>query len=177
MRVPYIIPFLRSTTDEGKGYAYGGLFAYPFTNRPPPDQLFGQVTAHTNLVYYDWEASAPRIDEWIHIGQLLRVLLGMAQLPSHSASLAWLSAAKTNLTYSVTGMSETGPAQLTFTRVSTIGLTALEMHLLADWLESPRFPHGLNTFLGPHRPLRGPGAVSISPRNPPRRAPAPPPKR
>jgi len=38
---------------------------------------------------------------------------------------------------------------LTFARKSTLGFTALELHLLADWLESPRFPHGLHTFPAP----------------------------
>jgi len=156
--VPFIIPFLRSTTEGGSGFAFGGLFAYPFTNRPPPDLLFQQVTARTNLVYYDWELTGQRVDEWLHIGQLLRLLFGKAHLPPDSASMAWLNAAKTNLANCVTGVGETGPAQLTFSRASTAGLTALEMHLLADWLESPQFPHGFNTFLGPQRPLPRPGA-------------------
>jgi hypothetical protein len=46
-------------------------------------------------------------------------------------------------------MARTGPAQLDFTRQSTVGFNALELHLLADWLESPQFPHGLHTFLAP----------------------------
>jgi hypothetical protein len=158
--VPYMIAFLSSTTDSASGFAFGGLFAHPFTNRPPPDLLFQQVTAHTNLVYYDWEWTGQRVDEWLHIGQLLRLLFGKANLPSDSASMAWLNASKTNLANCVTGVAETGPAQLAFTRISTVGLTALEMHLLADWLESPQFPRGLNTFIGPQRtPLR-PGRVA-----------------
>jgi hypothetical protein len=156
--VPFMIPFLRSVADGGSGFAFGGLFAYPFTNQPPPGLLFQQVTARTNLVYYDWELTAPRVDEWIHIGQLLRRLLSKAGLPPDSASMAWLNAAKTNLADSVTGVGATGPAQLTFSRVSTTGLTAPEMHLLADWLESPQFPRGMHTFLGPQRPLLRPGA-------------------
>ena len=157
--VPFMVPFLRSTADSGSGFAFGGLFAYPFTNQPPPDLLFQQVTSHTNLVYYDWELTGQRVDDWIHIGQLLRLVFGKANLPPNSASMAWLNAAKTNLVNCVTGVAETGPAQLAFTRVSTAGLTALEMHLLADWLESPQFPRGLNTFRGPQRAPPRPGAV------------------
>ena len=172
--VPFMIPFLRSAADGGSGFAFGGLFAYPFTNQPPPGLLFQQVTARTNLVYYDWELTAPRVNDWIHIGQLLRLLFGKASLPPDSASMAWLNAAKTNLTNSVTGVGATGPAQLTFARVSTIGLTALEMHLLADWLESPQFPRGLNTFVGPQRPFPRPGTAQPIPRNLPKPASAPP---
>jgi hypothetical protein len=172
--VPFMSPFLRSATDAGKGFAYGGLFAYPFTNRPPPGLLFHQVASRTNLVYYNWEASAQRVDEWIHIGQLFRLLFGKAHLPPNSAGMTWLNAARTNLVSSVTIVGETGPAQLTFTRVSTTGLTALEMHLLADWLESPRFPRGLNTFVGPQRTPPRPGTAPPVLRNRPKPAPAPP---
>ena len=156
--VPFIVPFLRSVADGGSGFAFGGLFAYPFTNRPPPGLLLQQVTTQTNLVYYDWEMTGQRVDEWLHIGQLLRLLLGNANLPPDSASMAWLNAAKTNLAKSMTGAAQTGPEQLAFTRISTVGLTALEMHLLADWFESPQFPRGLNTFVGPQRtpPRQGP---------------------
>jgi hypothetical protein len=34
-------------------------------------------------------------------------------------------------------------------RDATVGLNAFELHLLADWLESPQFPLGLHTFLAP----------------------------
>jgi hypothetical protein len=39
--------------------------------------------------------------------------------------------------------------RLVFTRTSTVGFTALELHLLADWMESPQFPRGLHTLLAP----------------------------
>jgi hypothetical protein len=51
-----------------------------------------------------------------------------------------------------TVFSKTGPSQLSFSRSSGIGLTALEMQLLADWLQSPTFPRGLNTFASPETP-------------------------
>jgi hypothetical protein len=157
---PFISPFLHSATDGASGFAYAGLYAFPFTNRPAPDLLLHQVVARTNLVYYDWEISEPRVDDWVHIGQLFRLLFGKANLPPNSASMAWLSAAKTNAAGCGTTVIQTGPAQLTFGRRSGIGLTALEMHLLADWLQSPRFPHGLNTFTGPQRTPPGPRTIT-----------------
>lgn len=171
--VPFMVPFLRSTIEGGNSFAFGGLFAYPFTNRPAPGLLFQQATTQTNLVYYDWEATGQRMDDWLHIGQLLRLLFGKADLPPNSASMAWLIAAKTNLVSSVTGVAETGPAQLAFTRISTAGLTALEMHVLADWLESPQFPRGLNTFLGPQRVPPRPGRAPPLHKSGPKPASAP----
>jgi hypothetical protein len=50
---------------------------------------------------------------------------------------------------STTLVTQTGPAQLSFARQSTVGFTALELHLLGDWLESPDFPRGLHTFRAP----------------------------
>ena len=171
--VPFMAPFMRSTIEGGSDFAFGGLFVHPFTNRPPPGVLFQQVTARTNLVYYDWELSALRMDQWLHIGQLSRLVFNRASLPPDSASMAWLNATKTNLANCVTGVAETGPAQLAFTRVSAAGLTALEMHLLADWLESPQFPRGLNTFVGLRRPLPRPGAIPPSLRSGPKPPSAP----
>ena len=170
---PFMAPFLRSTIEGGSDFAFGGFFVHPFTNRPPPGLLFQQVTARTNLVYYDWEVSALRMDQWLHIGQLLRLVFNRASLPPNSASMAWLNAAKTNLSNCVTGVGVTGPAQLAFTRVSTAGLTALEMHLLADWLESPQFPRGLNTFFGPQRAPPRPGMAPPSIMHAPKPASAP----
>jgi hypothetical protein len=171
--VPFMVPFLRSVADGGSGFAFGGLFAYPFTNQPPPGPLFQQATTQTNLVYYDWEVTGQRVDDWLHISQLLRLLFGKANLPPDSASMAWLTAAKTNLANSMTGAAQSEPAQLAFTRISTAGLTALEMHLLADWFESPHFPRGLNTFVGPQRTPPRPGGAQPPLRSGPKPASAP----
>ena len=54
---------------------------------------------------------------------------------------------------SATAVTRTGPAQLTVRRGSSLGVTAAELDWLADWLESPQFPRGLNTFLGEPTPL------------------------
>jgi hypothetical protein len=72
--------------------------------------------------------------------------------------MAWLTAAAPKLGNCVTAVTKTGPGQLSFLRQSGAGLTALELHLLADWLESPQFPCGLHTFLAPpDMPLPGAG--------------------
>jgi hypothetical protein len=73
--------------------------------------------------------------------------------------LEWLLALETRLGNCVTIVTRTGPAQLTLRRGSSLGFTAAELDWLADWLESPQFPRGLNTFLGEPAPLppkRGP---------------------
>jgi hypothetical protein len=84
---------------------------------------------------------------------LVRFALPLAQVPPKSASFAWLTALEPKLGGCVTAVSRTGPAQLSFVRRSGLGFTAAELDWLADWLESPKFPRGLNTFLGEPVPL------------------------
>jgi hypothetical protein len=47
-----------------------------------------------------------------------------------------------------TTLAVTAPNRLMLTRNSAIGLSSAELLWLVDWLESPSFPKGLNTFTG-----------------------------
>jgi hypothetical protein len=157
--VIFMAPYLQPVALSGGDFVFGGLVSSSFTNRPPPAELLRTVLGNTNLVAYDWELTGPRIDDWLHFGQLIRFVLHLAQVPAKSASFAWLEAIEPKLQGCVTAVTRTGPAQLTLTRRSELGLSAAELDWLADWLESPQFPRGLNTFLGPPvslRPKRAP---------------------
>jgi hypothetical protein len=66
-----------------------------------------------------------------------------------TAATKWLKNVEPLMGGSTTTVTRINPQQLAFTRQSTLGFTALELQLLADWLESPQFPHGLHTFLAP----------------------------
>ncbi len=147
--LPFISPCLRSED----GFLLGGFF--PNDGRRfglPPDLL--RALSPTNLVYYDWELTGPRIEGWFRVGQLLRLALHKAQLPAEGAASPWLVTNITQFGNSVTTISQTGPDRLSFVRRSSVGFTAIELHLLADWLESPEFPLGLYTFLGPPEGLK-----------------------
>jgi hypothetical protein len=146
-------PFLKSVSLSGGEFVCGGLVPSPLTNRPPNAGLLHTVLGDTNLVAYNWEMTGLRLDQWLHFGQLLRFVLHLAQVPPESASFAWLKVLEPKLAGCVTAVTRTGPAQLTLVRRSSVGLSAGELDLLADWLESPQFPHGLNTFLGEPAPL------------------------
>ena len=103
----------------------------------------------TNAVYYDWEITGPRTDQWLYMGQFARLVCNKDQLPFSSPATLWLKDIAPRLGASLTVITQTGPNQLSFTRKSTIGFTGIELNLLADWLESPQFPIGLPTFLAP----------------------------
>lgn len=158
-----VTPFLQLVSLPQGGFVYGGLEADVRTNHLAPPELLGALFTRPNLVAYDWEMTGPRVEQWLYFGQFLRFALHLAQVPPKSASFAWLNALTPHLGNSVTMVTKTGPNQLAVGRKSDMGLTSAELDLLADWLESPKFPHGLNTYLGQPAPLppkfpgRGPG--------------------
>ena len=154
--VPLTAPFLQPVALSGGDFVFGGLVPSPLTNRPPPSGLIRTVLGDTNLVAYDWETTGTRVDQWLHFGQLIRFALHVAQVPPESASFAWLKALEPKLGNCVTAVGRTGPDQLSMIRRSGLGVSADELDWLADWLESPQFPRGLNTFLGEPTPLRRP---------------------
>ena len=156
--LPAIRPFFKLVNTAHGGAVFGGLLpdTTPGTNiqnnlydRPSRSRLFEEVSAQTNLVYYDWELTATRIDPCLYLGQVSRVVSRHAQLRLESASLKWLKAIEPGLGSSMTSVVCTGTNQLTFSRKSAVGFTGAELQLLADWLESPQFPDGLYSLLTP----------------------------
>ncbi len=145
--LPVISPFLRSTHETGGDFLLAGFMPPTATNRPPPIELIWQITERADLVWYDWELTGPRIQQWLAIGQFFRFAMYRQQMVSESASLSWLKAAVPKLGNGGTTVSLTAPNQLSFVRRSSVGFSAFELHLLADWLESPDFPRGIHSFI------------------------------
>src|SRR5262249_4105698 len=84
-----IAPFLRPTRDADKEFAVGGLFPAVSVSRPVPAQLLAQLAA-TNLVYYDWEITQSRLEQWRIMAQLFAVIAGKPQFTTNNAGLPWL---------------------------------------------------------------------------------------
>ncbi len=151
---PIMGPWLKSIQTNGGTFLFGGLFPPGGTNAAPADML-QTVQAWSNLVYYDWEITGPRIDSLNFILQVFRLAAQKPQFPPESASMLWFNTLQTNLGNSVTAVIRTSPTQLTLVRQSGIGATAFEIHFLGDWLESPDFPFGLHTFTAQPPPKPG----------------------
>jgi hypothetical protein len=148
--LPDIKPFIKSAGDDSQGWLYAGLL--PDTNTaaiPPPAGLIQDIQRRTNLVYYDWEVTGPRLQPCLQLAQTIRIITRQRQLLLDSASLNWLSSLIPRLGTSATIINRTGPAELTLYRRSTLGLTAPEINLLTGWLESPQFPCSLHAFSAP----------------------------
>jgi hypothetical protein len=144
--LPDIKPFIKSAGSDAGGWLFAGLL--PDTNNaaaPPPAGLINDVLRRTNLVYYDWEVTGPRLQPVLQLGQTVRQIARRPPMPMDSAGINWLALLVPRLGTSATIISRTGPAGLTFFRRSTLGFNAVELHLLADWLESPSFPAGMHS--------------------------------
>jgi hypothetical protein len=138
--LPYLEPFVQSIPAAGSDFIFGGTFG-PDTNYPSSADVFKQLYGATNLVYYDFERTRERIGQLIYMGQFLRFSLGRQQLAISSPGLPWLQALAPKLGDSLTTCETTGvPGQIKFVRSSTIGMTALELHLLVEELESFKSP-------------------------------------
>jgi hypothetical protein len=152
--LPLVAPWLQSVSAGADDLAFGGLVPELSTNQPP-GVLFQQLTGRTNLVAYDWEMTGTRVGQWLYFGQLFRMFARQAQLHPKSAGGAWIIGLEFKLGDCASVVTRTAPAQLSLARRSSVGLSSVELHLLADWLESPQFPRGLHTTLGwPGPPLR-----------------------
>jgi hypothetical protein len=141
-----IRPFLRAYTADQRAWLYAGLL--PASAPPtglPTDPWFRNFLSATNALYFDWEDTGARLPPCLQLGQTARLLARRPQMSYESAGLTWLASLVSRLGESVTQVAQTGPAELSLERRSTVGFTAAELHLLADWLEAPDFPCGLHS--------------------------------
>jgi hypothetical protein len=146
--LPAIDPFLKWWTSNDVSFVLGGVFVLDQPVSPPPADLLNQLTqGATNLVYYDWELTGPRSEQCDYIAQFIRFGKYRLQMHADLASRAVIDAASPLLGNCGTVVTLTEPNALSFSRRSMIGLTAMELHLLADWLESPNFPLGLRSSI------------------------------
>jgi hypothetical protein len=148
---PMFQPVVYYTNFETNPFIIAGFSAGSLTNAPTPAELLQQLDAGTNLVWYDWEFTGRCAEGLATMSQLVRNALNRGRL-TYTTSLHWLAAAVPKLGNSVTGIKLLSQTHLNLSRVSTIGLTGVEMNLLIDWLESPDFPSGLHSLRTPEPP-------------------------
>lgn len=142
-----INPFLTTAAVHGQPWLLAGLYPRnPQDASPAPPAILRPLHDDPALVYYQAEQTGARADAGFFILQLFRVVFQKPQLPPAAPATVWLKHIEPDLGPGTTVVTRTGPREITLNRRSTLGLSALELHLLADWLESPSFPHGLHTF-------------------------------
>lgn len=137
--VPYVAPFLKTAETENGDFILAGFFSLVLTNQPQ-QRLLREFQEKTNLVYYDWEQTGLRSEQWMYLMQLVRVVSDRPQLPVGSAASQWLQATYKKMEQCSTKIVRDNDREFSLTRSSSSGFTAFELHLLMGWLESPDFP-------------------------------------
>jgi hypothetical protein len=149
--MPLLSPFFRSTNANDSEFVLGGCFVES-PGSPVAAEMFPSDFNQTNLVSYDWELTGTRVEQWLYISQFVRAVAKRPQLRPESAGLVWFKAMSEILGPSVSKMTWSGPDRLSLARKSELGLTAIELLLLVEWLESPQFPRSLHTLAAPPEP-------------------------
>lgn len=149
--LPFVSPTALIVSNQSSAYVLASLMPLGADTNPFPAQLLGLFTERPKLLYYDWQLTGPRIESWMALSQLTRLTFRRSQLPADSASLLWMQSLIPRLGNTVTTVEAPSDRQWTFSRRSALGLSALEIHLLADWFEAPSFPETLR-ILEAHEP-------------------------
>lgn len=163
---PFVAPFLEAKTERAGQFLLAGAFPNTPGLAPLPAELLTRL-ADKNLVFYHWEITAERMPQVQHLAQLGLMLTMRKQLDAESAAGKWVNQITPKLGNTVTEITQTGPAEMTFARQAPGGLTAFEFFALASWLEANNFP-GFDLS----EPMRGPRLKHPHPK-PPGVTPAP----
>lgn len=165
--VPFIAPEILALHERTGDILFGDAFPNPPFGKLPPSEIFAPLS-QDNLVFYHWENSPARLTALPQLTQLALLLTRHRQLGQNSAAFQWLNSITPKLGASVTTVTQTGPAELTFSRTANSGLTAVELIALANWLEAPNFP-GCDLSLSSskfrllHKPMKKLGAPAPAP--------------
>ena len=150
--VPSLKPFIKSANLGTDGWLYAGLLPDPGwgTNvRRCLLKILQKLSQETNLVYYDSEMTGELLSPRLGLLQTMRQIARKPALSTDCASLNWLGILIPRL--GISGNHDPpGRSQRTHFPSPIHGwrFTAIELHLLADWLESSEFPRGMHSLQG-----------------------------
>ncbi|HWD20171.1 MAG TPA: hypothetical protein VHB20_12935 [Verrucomicrobiae bacterium] len=174
-------PTLSPAKSRGRPF----LFAEMFPNSPrktnAPSQLFDQFKNRNDIVYYDWEMTGPRLEQWRLLSELLPVVqkitpaevqqerkafaattnapAGQKHIPSFALAdnfMGGIAAPMNAIT--ITEVAKTGANELTVKRRSPFLFTGLEWELLTHWMShAPSVGHIDPHLLPPPAKMTGPG--------------------
>jgi hypothetical protein len=182
-----IAPLLGPARSDSQSYLFGELFPLGGKHISPPPELFAQFEHGDNIVYYDWEVTGRRLEQWRLLSELLPIVhkitpaealqerkamttstnapkssKGSKYLPSFVVADNWLNSLASHLTGdTTTEITKTGPAELTIKRRSPFLFTGIELELLTHWMShAPSVGHIDPQLLPPPAKVTGPGMPS-----------------
>lgn len=81
---PILLPTLQIAPETNGQYLLASCFPIALRNKPAPEALFQQFIGRTNIVYYDWEGTGNRLEQWRLLSGMLPVL-PRVQTPASAA--------------------------------------------------------------------------------------------
>ena len=138
--LPLAEPFLQPAADPG--FVVAGIFPLSQRFTPAPAELYAQVLGRTNLVYYDWELTQVRVDDWRQLKDVYEMAAGYQPSQGTTPASAWLTDTNviSHLSNAATEVTEVSPTELDLVRSSSVGFTGLELVMLMRWIDDPAFP-------------------------------------
>ena len=148
--MPFIAPYLKALREPAGQFLFLEMFPNTPKSKPLPPELFSRL-ATKNLVLYHWEITAQRMPQFLNLSQFGLMVSSHKQLEAESVAFKWLQRIGATLGNTDTEITQSGPAELAFTRKTPGGFTAVELFTLANWLEATNFP-GCDLKLPPRSP-------------------------
>ena len=148
--MPFASPFIQGLHGPEGDFIMGGFFPSPPLTKPLPPELLARLNTK-DLVFYHWEITAERMPQILNLAQLGLVLTSHKQMDADAPVGKWVLKLTPKLGNTVTTITQSGPAEMTFSRTAPGGLTAAEFFALATWMSADNFP-GCNLDLPPHAP-------------------------
>jgi hypothetical protein len=134
--LPIAVPYIEPAPAPHSSFLTAGLFPVRLHQpKPAPKELFAQLD-QKNLVYYDWEITSERIQQWIPIWQLNYLVRGEYAPDNSAPSPKFLQTLRTNVANTITVGTLENPKRIKFTRQSQLGASALELVLLSHYLDT-----------------------------------------
>ena len=134
-----LMPILEGVQDKSGNFLLMSGFPPPRMKPSAPAEPFRQIGSRTNLVYYDWELTGSRLQDWRLLGRMF--LTKQGRLVTEEATKAmhreevWLLDLYPHWTGdTVTEVTRVAPDELCLTRRAPLGFTGIEIFLLSDWL-------------------------------------------
>ena len=172
--LPVVVPYARPADGNDTEFLTGGFF--PTVNvatNPAPPELFAELKKK-NLVYYEWEITQPRIEQWRPFWQLNYILREADLIPlANSPSDKWLQTVAPKLGNTVTEVTLENPRRLKMVRQSHTGFNALELVLLSHYLDEKDLKRTSEMRREGKPPAPGAKRTGPAPRTPPVKSPAP----
>lgn len=133
-------PVLEAVKEKAGEFLLMSFFPHMPIRQPAPDELWKRVQGRTDLVYYDWESTGSRLQDWRLLGRIL--LLPQARATSEEMVAAmhledeWLGEFVPVAGNTVTEITRTAPNELSVVRNSLVGFTGIEIFLFSEWLST-----------------------------------------